>query len=381
MSKLFTHTFNNKMTPGFSRESRKSKPSSRKPGHGSTKLLALLLTLVLALTPSFTGFTDFGVTPVRAATASGSWGKNITWKFKNGTLTISGKGAMQDTPRKFTPYQGWTYYPICANYKEKITKVVIEEGVTAVGGWNFYYWYPNIKTVVLPSTLKRIGNAAFSTVGSATGDSKLSTIQFSGNLKSIGSFAFCDCVNLKKITFPKTLTKISRYAFSGCKNLTSIDLPSSIQTIDIDAFIDCPKVSTIKIRNKNCKIADLPDTLPYNAIIYGYKGSTAESFAQKYNRQFRILTTPTKVKVTKVRIKNAPTSLKVGKSVTLKATVTPKNATNKKVTWKVSNTKYAKITASGKLTAKKAGKGKTLRVSATAKDGTKKRHVVKIKLE
>ena len=161
MSKLFTHTFSGKLTPRSSKQPRGSKLPSKKPGHGSSRLLALLLTLVLALTPSFTGLTNFGVTPVHAATASGSWGKNITWKFKNGTLTISGKGAMQDTPRKFTPYQGWTYYPICANYKEKITKVVIEEGVTAVGKYNFMKWYTNIKTVTLPSTLKKIDEFAF----------------------------------------------------------------------------------------------------------------------------------------------------------------------------------------------------------------------------
>ncbi len=359
MSKFFTHTFSSKMVPGFDKESRESEPSSRKPGH---KLLALLLTLVLALTPSITGFTDFGVTPVHAATASGSWGKNITWKFKNGTLTISGKGAMRDTPRELVPGKGWVYTTLCPNYKDKITKVVIGEGVTAIGDWNFYHWYPNIKTVILPSTLKKIGQFAFHIDG---------TNPYENYTKS----------KLKTINFPQGLKSIETCAFSGCANLTSIDLPNSVQNIDQYAFSNCNKVSTIKIRNKNCKISDMPYTLPDNAIIYGYKGSTAESFAQKYNRQFRVLTTPAKVKVTKVKITNAPTSLKVGKSVTLKATVTPKNATNKKVTWKVSNTKYAKITASGKLTAKKAGKGKTLRVSATAKDGSKKHHVVKIKLE
>lgn len=358
MSKLFTHTFSSKMIPGFSRESRKSKPSSRKPGH---KLLALLLTLILALTPSFTGLTDFSVTPVHAATASGSWGKNITWKFKNGTLTISGKGAMRDTPRELVPGKGWAYTTLCPNYKDKITKVVIKEGVTAIGANNFYYWYPNIRTVVLPSTLKKIGDFAF-------------YIDRDPNQTAVSS-------KLKTINFPQGLTTIGIAAFSGCANLASIDLPSSIRSIGDSAFSRCNKVTSIKIRNKNCKIFDIPYVFPEGAIIYSYKGSTAESFAQKYNRQFRVLTAPTKVKVTKVRIKNAPTSLKVGKSVTLKATVTPKNATNKKVTWKVSNTKYAKITASGKLTAKKAGKGKTLRVSATAKDGTKKHHVVKIKLE
>lgn len=329
------------------------------------KSLMLLLILTLCLTSSFTDLSGFGVTTVQAATASGTWGKNITWKFKNGTLTISGKGAMQDTPRKLVSGRGWVYDPICSSYKEKVTKVVIENGVTAIGERNFYYWYYNIKTVVLPKSLKKIGDLAFGTGGVNPYEeypkSKLNTINFPQGLKSIGELAF-----------------------KGCGELTSIDLPSSVESIGYGAFADCNKITAVKIRNKNCNI-DHYHSFPTQAIIYGYKGSTAEQYTQKYGsqyvHQFRVLTTPAKIKVTKVRITNAPTSLKVGKSITLKAAVTPKNATNKKVTWKVSNTKYAKITTSGKLTAKKAGKGKTLRVSATAKDGSKKHHVVKIKLK
>ena len=56
------------------------------------------------------------------------------------------------------------------------------------------------------------------------------------------------------------------------------------------------------------------------------------------------------------------------KKLKLKATVKPKNATNKKVKWYVSNKKYAKVTQKGVVRAKKKGIGHTVKVYAKAKD-------------
>ena len=101
-----------------------------------------------------------------------------------------------------------------------------------------------------------------------------------------------------------------------------------------------------------------------------------------YRQTEKIPATPTKkVKVTKLKIMNAPKTLKAGKSKTLKVKVTPASATNKKVTWKSSNKKYATVNSKGKVTAKKAGKGKTVKITATTKDGSKKKVTVKIKIK
>lgn len=78
------------------------------------------------------------------------------------------------------------------------------------------------------------------------------------------------------------------------------------------------------------------------------------------------VTEPT-VKVSSIIIRGAK-SLKKGQSLTLTATVSPSNATNKKVTWRSSNNSVATVSSSGKVTAKGAG---TAKITATASDGSK----------
>ncbi len=86
------------------------------------------------------------------------------------------------------------------------------------------------------------------------------------------------------------------------------------------------------------------------------------------------------IKVKKLTITAPSAKLAAGKKVKLGLKVSPSNAANKTVKWKVSNKKYASIDKNGKLTLKKAGIGKTITVTATAKDGSKKKATYKIKI-
>ncbi len=79
--------------------------------------------------------------------------------------------------------------------------------------------------------------------------------------------------------------------------------------------------------------------------------------------------------VTKVKLNKTKANLNVGKSLTLKATVTPKKASSKAVVWKSSNKKVATVTSKGVVKAKKAG---TVKITATAKDGSGKKATCKV---
>lgn len=84
--------------------------------------------------------------------------------------------------------------------------------------------------------------------------------------------------------------------------------------------------------------------------------------------------------VTKITLNKKKAKLRYKKKLKLKATVKPKNATNKKVKWYVSNKKYAKVTQKGVVRAKKKGIGHTVKVYAKAKDKSQKKAYCKVRI-
>ncbi len=103
-----------------------------------------------------------------------------------------------------------------------------------------------------------------------------------------------------------------------------------------------------------------------NGVVKAKKAGTAIITAEAGGKKATCKVT-VKVPVTKVALNKKSLTLGVGEKFTLKATVSPKTATNKKVTWKLSNKKKVVTINNGKIVAKKKG---TVTVTATA-DGKK----------
>ena len=76
--------------------------------------------------------------------------------------------------------------------------------------------------------------------------------------------------------------------------------------------------------------------------------------------------------VSSIRLSAISKKIAAGKKLTLKATVLPNNASNKKLIWKSSNPKVATVTQSGIVTLKKKTGGKKVTITATATDGSSK---------
>ena len=90
---------------------------------------------------------------------SGSCGKNLTWVLdSNGILTIRGTGAMKD----YSPQHenGEEIAPWRSNLQSKILEITVEEGVTSIGSYAFYYCQNC--SITLPSSISSIGKCAFS---------------------------------------------------------------------------------------------------------------------------------------------------------------------------------------------------------------------------
>lgn len=86
------------------------------------------------------------------------------------------------------------------------------------------------------------------------------------------------------------------------------------------------------------------------------------------------------IKVKKIVITTISKKIAAGKKVSLKAVVTPENASNSKIKWETSNKKYATVNSKGVVTTKKAGRGKTVTITAKAADGSGVKAKIKLKL-
>ena len=127
------------------------------------------------------------ITAVGGAWAQGPWTSgDCTVTLSNGTLTFSGKGAMDD-------YQTTTNRPWDGN-KGDITSVVVESGVTTVGAMSFFNF------------------------------GKLTSVTLPEGLTSIGTRSFLSCGKLTSITIPSTVTSIGAEAFYSCTSVTDVNL-------------------------------------------------------------------------------------------------------------------------------------------------------------
>ena len=230
---------------------------------------------------------------------TGYCGPYLQWFISNDNpqvLTIRGTGRMfeyfmaegTDMPQSTAPW---------AEYGDKITKLVIEEGATSVGDFAFYY-FMNLTTVVLPSTgLQRIGSCAFyecpvkeinlpegiEEIGDmAFRSNKIETLTVPNSLKKLNSSAFSRCplksiavasdnsmfdsrgncnaiirtatneliLGCETTVIPEGVASIGFDAFNYCKGLTSITIPTTVETIDNNAFYACSGLTTLVVPDK-----------------------------------------------------------------------------------------------------------------------------------
>lgn len=129
-------------------------------------------------------------------------------------------------------------------------------------------------------------------------------------------------------------------------------------------------------KSSNTKIATVDGNGKVTAVAAGTATITCTAKADKSkSATCKITVTNPAVKVTKLSMNKTSVDLLKGKTVQLKVTVTPSNATNKAVTWTSSNKKIATVTSNGLV--KAVGTG-TVTITAKAKDGSGKKVTCKI---
>ena len=167
---------------------------------------------------------------------------NLTWTLDaDGTLNISGKGAMKDYNSDDNPS------PVYQN--SNVKKVVIEKGVTSIGNYAFSGCL-GLKSITIPDGITSIGDHAFDSC------INLRSITLPDSITSIGMWAFYNCWNVPSIIIPDGVTSIEDFTFDSCIGLTSITIPNSIINIKSSAFHNCAKLASITIPDSVTSIGE-----------------------------------------------------------------------------------------------------------------------------
>lgn len=168
-----------------------------------------------------------------------------------------------------TEYEGNIVIPTEVTYKSKTLKVVrigssafeactrlteieLPESLTDIEDYAFYCCI-SLTSIKWPESLTDIGYLAF------YGCTSLTSIKLPESLTKIGNSAFYRCTSLSKIELPESLTEIEKYAFADTK-LTTINFGPNLKTLEYGTF-------------KNCHFESLtiPETIE-EIIVYGTDG-------------------------------------------------------------------------------------------------------------
>ena len=224
---------------------------------------------------SYTETTTTTTTTTTKATTTSAWitTPETMQTYKYGDLT-------------YGKYNAWNYVEVIDCDSSAEGTVVIPDSITVGYGYEYpvksirqdaFYYCTDITEVVIPDSVSTIGQGAF-----------------------------YNCSGLTSLNISDGVTEISSYAFYKCSGLTDVNIPESVKYIRKAAFGECSNLKSITINNPECYISGEKSTISnirysdvetdagyaFYGTIYGYTGSTAQTYAKKYGHNFVSLDEP-----------------------------------------------------------------------------------------
>lgn len=183
-----------------------------------------------------------------------------------------------------------------------LTNITIPDSITAIP-WYIFSGCTGLTDVTIPNSVNTIGCGAFSgctglkniTIPDSVTEiesnafadcSGLESINIPNGVTILANSVFDGCTALKGIKIPDNVTLIGNYTFNACKSLTNIVIPNSVEKIAIGAFSNCDNLKDVTVLNSAAEIVDRAFGDVQDLTIYGYVGSTAETYAKENNIPF-----------------------------------------------------------------------------------------------
>lgn len=258
-------------------------------------------------------------------------GCDITWSYDSGTLYIGGSGKMPDY--SFGIHAPW--YSI----GEKVSEIVIGEGITHVGDWSFRN-YGFVEHYIISSTVEEISgkfgmpdshalvdivvdenNKHFVTdkYGALFTSDMTRLLQYPNKneytkytipktVEIIDDEVFSQCGRLKEVELPEGLRQIGSFSF-GCSTIRRLDIPASVMYIDVEFCRSSTHLSQINVDKNNQYFSSIDGVLfdkEAKTLLRYPEGKTDKSYTvpdtvtsigydAMYNPQFKEITIPATV--------------------------------------------------------------------------------------
>lgn len=185
-----------------------------------------------------------------------------------------------------------------------VEEVIFSEGFRSVGQKAFYGC--NIKQVILPATLREIGDFAFAGNASlrsvalppmleqlgayALSGTGLKTIQIPKSVYWLGHGVFSQCTSLESIEIKENIDVVSDDMFNGCTSLEKVKLHDRLSRIGAKAFAHCNSLTTIYVPDSVSEIGeDAFEDVNEKFILLCDFGSAAESYARKNKLKYQLI--------------------------------------------------------------------------------------------
>lgn len=151
---------------------------------------------------------------------------------------------------------------------DNLDYVVMSKNIERIEAYAFAG--PNYYELVLPNTLKELGEGAFY-------GCKFIELNIPQSLIKTGKSAFGD-VEIEEMVVPNNIKIIENSSFYSCKQLKTVVIEEGVEIIEENAFAKCEKLESVTIPASVTEMTD-PFWHSDNVTIYTPAGSYAETWA------------------------------------------------------------------------------------------------------
>lgn len=249
------------------------------------KIFRKVLCMILAVMMMATAFSAMAFAEEKTIIDSGYCGaegdgSNLKWTLDSeGTLTISGTGAMKDYSIEYVDY---SYITTAPWGNRSLNTLVLDDGITYIGKYAFKgcFRFSFRGYLIIPNSVTFIGDSAFADCMGITGN-----LILPDNIKSIGSNAFARCSGFTgSLSIPYGISAIEGYAFSECRGLTgNLVIPNSVTSIKEGAFKDSGISGNLIIPDS---VTFIGGSAFYNCEVTVYFMGDAPDMGGGYDRTF-----------------------------------------------------------------------------------------------